>query len=392
MSEKRKILLYREIMAQCVNNAKEKAGFTKSNPLVGAALVKDGKVISYGVHEFFGGPHAEVNAINSCISDVSETDLLVTLEPCSTSNKTPACTDKIISAGIKNVYIGVIDPNKNHQGQGIIKLKEAGVNVVIGIESEKCALLIEDFTKSITTNKPYVTVKNAISIDGKISSKNNHSKWITCEESRNIVHKMRGETGAILTGIGTILSDNPMMTDRRKEASRQPLRVILDSMAKTPIDSNIIKSAKDYPVIIYVSEKATKDNINKLLDFNVEVIVAPEKENLLDIDFILHSLYSKNIMNVMVEAGATINGSFRDIDEIDKLDVFLAPKIIGSKYSLSSFSGKGVSCIDEAREFVSMDVSKVGKDLHISAKVKDYATDVINSTSNLGEKLKCLQV
>lgn len=377
MSENR-LIFYSEIMAQCVEKAKERAGFTKSNPLVGAAVVKDDKVISFGVHEFFGGPHAEVNAINNAGESVVGADLIVTLEPCSTSNKTPACTDKIISSKIKNIFVGVFDPNKNHQGKGLLKLKEAGIGVTFGLEAEKCGLLIEDFAKSIIEKKPYVSVKNAISIDGKICSNTFDSKWITCQSSRDLVHVMRSKTGAVLTGIGTVLSDNPMLNSRSKNALRQPVRVILDTMAKTPIDSNIAKTAKDIETIIFVSENASIDNIKKLSDLNIKIITAPLNNGLLDIDFVLKTLYSYDIMNVMVEAGSNINGTFRDNDEIDKLDVFIAPKIFGGQNSMSSFGGEGVDIISNAREFASMEVSKIDKDVYISARVKDYVTDLIN--------------
>ncbi|MBQ3033957.1 MAG: bifunctional diaminohydroxyphosphoribosylaminopyrimidine deaminase/5-amino-6-(5-phosphoribosylamino)uracil reductase RibD [Deferribacterales bacterium] len=386
MSGRNQTLNHNHIMALCLEKARQRKGFTKTNPLVGAAVVKDGNVVSFGVHEFFGGPHAEVNALNAAGSEAKGADLYVTLEPCSTYGKTPPCTDKIISSGIKNVYIGVVDPNPVHQGRGIALLKDRGINVTVGIEAKKCGLLIEDFAKTVTYSMPYVFIKTAMSADGRIASKSGDSKWITSEQSRELVHKMRGSVGAVLTGIGTVTADNPLLTDRRKDASRQPLRVVLDSCCRTPCSSNLIASCKDVPLVIFVSEKAPADKLKLLSDYGAEIVLSPVHFGLIDINFVLKYLYEKGIMTVMVEAGAAVTGSFRDFDALDALELFIAPKFIGGLKSLSPIGGEGVSFVNQAREFVSMDAKKCGIDIHISARVKDYTAKILEDTYKFAER------
>ncbi len=380
MSVKRKAPDYGPLMALCVEKAAARAGFTKTNPAVGAAVVRDGKAVSFGVHEFFGESHAEVNAINSAGEAARGADLLVTLEPCSTWGKTPPCVDKIIASGIKNVFIGVIDPNPAHAGRGIDKLLKAGINVQSGIEAERCALLIEDFVKSKLTGKPYVTMKIAMSADGRIASRTGDSKWITSEESRLEVHKMRGRSGAVLTGIGTVLADDPLLTDRSPGALRQPARVVLDGEARLSLSSKLVKSAGEVPLFVYVSEGASAEKTQKLKDAGACVIAAPSVSGKLDLGFILKSLYEKDIMTVMVEAGSAVAGSFRDADAADALELFIAPKIIGGLCALSPVGGEGAARVGDAAEFFSMKTAMCGPDIRISAKIKDYSSGVIKDT------------
>ena len=376
---------YEHLMTVCAEKAATRAGFTKTNPMVGAAVVKDGRVISFGVHEVFGGPHAEVNAINEAGEAAHGADLLVTLEPCSTFGKTPPCVDKIISSGIKNVFVGVIDPNPVHAGRGIRRLIDAGINVQAGIAAERCSLLIEDFIKSQLTSKPYVTIKIAMSADGKIATHTRDSKWITSEESRSEVHKMRGCSGAVLTGIGTVLADDPLFTDRNQGAERQPIRVVLDSEARLPLSSNLIKSAADVPIIVYVSECVTTEKKHKLEEAGAQVILAPTEMGKLDLNFILKSLYKNNVMTVMVEAGSAVLGSLCDAGEADALELFIAPKIIGGSGALSPVGGKGVAKVGDAAEFFSVKTNMCGQNIHISAKIKDYSHGVVADTRTFME-------
>lgn len=379
-----------DIMSKCIEFAKKAAGMTKTNPLVGAAIVKNGK-ISYGIHERYGGPHAEVNAIENAGENVCGAELFVTLEPCSTYGKTPACIDLIKSSGIKKVYIGVLDPNPSHSGRGVELLKSLGIETESGVMAQECAELIEDFVKAQKFSLPYVTIKAAMSADGKIALENGDSKWITGDESRRYVHKMRGQSDAVLTGIGTVLADNPMLNDRRDTACHQPVRVVLDSLCRLPVTSSLAKTASEIPVISYVSDKADTDKINALKDIGVDIEVAETNELGINIEYVLRSLYGRGFMNVMVEAGNRLNGAFFDGKSADRLELFIAPKIIGGERSVSVIGGSGVPSINSCVSFHSYDINKCGNDIRISAKLKDYSASIVNFTYDFIGK-QCLRV
>ena len=369
------------IMSRCVELAYNAKGFTLTNPLVGAAVIKDNKAV-YGIHEKYGFAHAEVNAIKNAGENVSGCELFVTLEPCSTYGKTPPCVEKIINSGIKKVYIGVLDVNPKHRGQAVNILRNAGIEVEYGILSDKCSLLIEDFIKYQTLKIPYVTLKTATSIDGKIACKTGHSKWITCDSSRELVHKMRGLSDVVLTGIGTVLADNPLMTDRREDARRQPHRVVLDSSLKININANIVNSADISPVIIYTSEKADKEKLSMLSDKNIKVITVSDNAGMLDLNEIMHSLYDAGYMNIFVESGSRINGSFFFFFLVDKLEAFIAPKIIGGKDAISSIGGAGIDNMEQVLSFKDYNITKSGSDILISARLQDYTSCVVEFTKN----------
>lgn len=371
-----------EIMSRCIELAYGAKGRTKTNPLVGAC-VKHGKELFYGIHEEYGSWHAEVNAINKADKYAEGSELFVTLEPCSTHGKTPPCVDKIISSGIKKVYVGVLDPNPKHAGRGINILKKAGVDVEYGVISRESGLLIEDFIKYQKYNLPYVTLKMAVSADGKTSANTGDSKWITCDKSREMVHKMRGEADCVLTGIGTVLADDPLMTDRRSEAVKQPLRAVLDTFCKIPLSSNLVKTAKDSRVIVYTTEKADNNKVKELELSGVEVIkVKLSSDGHIDLGSVLTSLYNIGIMNVMVEAGSKLNGSFFDNGFVDRLEIFIAPKIIGGEKSAGAVGGKGADYMKDVWEFKSWKVYESGSDIRISARVKDYVSDLVDFTKN----------
>lgn len=369
------------VMSRCIELARNAKGFTLTNPLVGAAVIKDNKAF-YGIHEKYGCSHAEVNAIKNAGEDVAGCELFVTLEPCSTYGKTPPCVEKIISSGIKKVYIGVLDINPKHRGQGVNILKNAGIDVEYGILAEECSSLIEDFIKYQTEKLPYVTLKTASSIDGKIACKSGHSKWITGADARELVHKMRGLSDVVLTGIGTIEADNPLLTDRRKDAARQPVRAVLDSSLKIDINADILKSANTSPVIIYTSENTESSKIMQLNDKNIKVIKVPCINGMLDIKEVLHSLYDLGYMNVFVEAGSRVNGSFFDNRLVDRLEAFIAPKIIGGKDAISSICGIGIDNMNEALVFKDYKINTCGKDILVSARINDYAARAVEFTKN----------
>ena len=372
---------YEALMSKCIKNAYKAKGSTKTNPLVGAAVL-DNNNIYYGIHEKYGFAHAEVNAINNAGDKALGSELLVTLEPCSTHGKTPPCVEKIINAGIKKVYVGVLDVNPKHAGRGISILKNAGIQVEYGILSKESSLLIEDFIKYHTKKLPYVTLKTAVSLDGKIAAYTGDSKWVTCGKSRQYVHKLRGFSDAVITGVGTVLADNPLMTNRIYKKLNQPARVILDSFLKTPVEANIIESVNISPVIIYTSKNIDNKKADILKKKNVEIIEIDEYNGFLDLESVLKSLYNKGFMNVLVESGSKVNGSFFDNLLVDRVEVFTAPKIIGGEKAVSAIGGRGISCMNDAFVFKSSTVKKCGDDIHTSARLTDYTKDIIEFTNN----------
>ena len=390
------------IMKECIKYAKESIGYTLSNPLVGACVVDNSTGQKFfGRHLYFGGPHAEVDAINNAskyIKDFSNSTIYVTLEPCSTYGKTPPCVNKIIDSGIMHVVIGVLDPNPKHAGQGIKILKEAGINVEYGICSIEAAELIEDFIKFQNKKLPYITLKTATSLDGKIATRTGSSKWITNDKSRETVHYLRRISDAVLSGIETVLADDPQFLDRRNvenvlniDKLKQPARIILDSNLRIPINSKIIESVNVSPVIIF----ALKDNLNKL-DFKdkikllenkgIKVIlingVLSSSKIMLDINEVLKEIYNLGYMNVLVEAGSLINGSFFDNGAVDKLELFMAPIIIGGKESKSAISGLGIEKVSDAIKLKNVKIEMINEDIRITSKVHDYSKEVVDFTLN----------
>lgn len=371
-----------DLMKLCIGNARKAKGFTKTNPLVGALVVKDGSVIAAGIHEQYGEPHAEINALNKAGDLAKGADLYVTLEPCSSYGKTPPCTRRIISSGIKRVFIGCVDVNPKHAGTGIDTLRLAGIETVAGVACFDCALLIEDFIKSQKMKLPYITLKTAVSADGKIAASSGDSKWVTGDKARKLVHDMRSLSDGVLTGIGTVLADDPTLNNRNKSAKRQPARVVLDSFCRTPVNSNLVKTAAEIPLFVYVCEKAPKDSVRKLEESGVTVeTVGLTADGRLDIKSVLQSLYIKNMMNIFVEAGSNISGSFNDGGFIDRLEEFIAPKIIGGVSSPCAFGGRGAEVMAEVTKFASASIRKIGDDFLLSARVNDYAKIAVDATT-----------
>ncbi len=374
------------VMKNCISYAKRYAGYTKSNPLVGAAVVKNGEVLSYGAHEYYGGPHAEVNALANAGAEAEGAELYVTLEPCSTYGKTPPCTDAILKAGIKKVYVGVLDPNPEHMLKGVDILRKRGIEVEIGVALTECAALIEDFAKTIIFRQPYVTLKAGMSLDGKVATKTGDSKWITSPQSREEAHRLRSRADAVIVGVGTVLADDPMLNVRLIGEYKQPLRIVIDTNGRLPLTSQLVKTARDLPVIVYTGPDADKENIAALIEQGVHIKEMPLQSGKVDVCKVLDELYiTEKVMNVLVEGGPQISGAFIDNDLVDALKIFVAPKIIGSSESFSVIGGDGVSKLNEIIPFISMDASKVGNDLFVEAVVRKYTTKIITETEAVME-------
>ena len=354
-----------KFMAEALRIAKNAEGRVSPNPMVGAVIVKDGKIIAEGWHRKAGTPHAEVHALNMADELAKDSTMYVTLEPCSHFGRTPPCANKIVDAGIKKVVVAMKDPNPLVAGRGIEILKAAGIEVEVGILEDDARRLNEVFLKYITKKIPFVTAKFACSLDGKISTVTGESQWISCEESRNFVHHLRDINDGIMVGIGTILADNPSLT-ARIENGKNPVRIIVDSMARTPLDSKILNdgAAKN---IIAVTENAPTEKIDALKNLGAEIIVAGNSQ--VDLKILMAELASREITSVLLEGGGILNFSMFRAGLIDKVFAFVAPKIIGGKNALSPVAGGGFEKLSDAVNLENLAAEKIGSNILISGYI-----------------------
>lgn len=313
-------------MAKALSLARRGIGSVSPNPLVGCVIVRDGKIIGSGWHEHYGGPHAEVSAVRDAAGDVAGATVYVNLEPCSHFGKTPPCADMLIEKAVSRVVIGMTDPNPKVNGRGTEKLRSAGIDVVTGVLEDECKRVNRGFIFRVKENRPFVTLKVASSLDGKIALEDGSSKWITGPESRKMTHAIRAMNDAILTGIGTILADDPEMTVRDMPG-KTPLRVILDRELRIPGDAKILDVSKG-KVLIIAGASASKEKAERLVECRVDVEFldcGPECE----IEAILALLTNKGVNYLMVEAGVGVVGSFLNSGKADRLSLFISPKVIG---------------------------------------------------------------
>ena len=379
-----------EYMQRAISLAKKGAGFVNPNPMVGCVVVKDNEIITEGYHEYYGGLHAERNALTHTTADCKGATLYVTLEPCCHHGKTPPCTDIIIEKGIKKVVVGLLDPNPLVSGKGISILQDAGIEVVTGVEVDKIKELNKVFLKYIKTKRPYVILKTAMTLDGKIASYTGDSKWITNDKSRQLVHKLRSEMMGIVAGIGTVKADNPMLncrlncqqtTDNGQQSIHQPIRIIVDTKASISLDSNIVKTANEYRTILAIgrdvtpvaSEKTTDNRqqttVEKLKSFNVEILYCEEKDGHVDINDLMTKLGEKGIDSLLLEGGSTLNAAFLEAGCVDEVYAFIAPKIIGGEHSKSPIGGKGIELMKDAITFDKVEIEQIENDILIKCRV-----------------------
>ncbi|MFH1288913.1 MAG: bifunctional diaminohydroxyphosphoribosylaminopyrimidine deaminase/5-amino-6-(5-phosphoribosylamino)uracil reductase RibD [bacterium] len=364
-------------MCEALSLAERGSGYTSPNPVVGAILVKDGKIIGRGYHERFGGNHAEVNAIISAGDSVRGAALFVNLEPCNHFGRTPPCTDMIIKSGIKEVIIAHKDPNPIVNGKGIERLRKAGIKVKVGVLGEKAKLLNEIYLKFITQKRPFVILKAGVSLDGKIAARGGDSKWITSGESRDYVYSLRSKTDAVLVGIKTVLFDNPYLTSHGKGTKKNPSKVILDTRGRIPLDSNVFKEIPLNPpsclpqagfkgerggLIVVTTDLASKSKVKKIEKMGAEVLFVRKVRNRINLDELLEKLGEKNITSLLVEGGSEVNGSFFDSRLIDKVLFFISPIIIGGKEAYSSVGGNGINALRDAIKLKDVTVRQIGRD------------------------------
>ena len=300
------------------------------NPRVGCVIVKNNRIIGEGFHTYDRLDHAEIVALKKAGKKARGATLYVTLEPCCTTGRTGPCTKAIIAAGVKRVVAATQDPNPAVAGRGLAQLRRAGIEVTVGIHEAAARELNEDFAKWIRTGLPFVTLKTALTLDGQIAARSGSTTWITSEASREAVQRLRHEADALLTGIGTVLADNPRMTDRTGKPRRQKLlRAIIDSRLRLPLKSNLVKSA-DGDVAVFTTQPLDSPKALALLQAGVAVVRVPAKRNHVDLRAVLRDLGKHQILNVLLEAGAELNGAALEAGIVDKMILFYAPKIMGT--------------------------------------------------------------
>ena len=335
-----------QFMKRAIELAKQGSGWTAPNPLVGAVVVKNGRVIGEGYHRKYGELHAERNALAACSEDPAGATLYVTLEPCCHYGKTPPCTEIIIEKKIAKVVIGSRDPNPKVAGKGARILREHGIEVVEDYMREACDALNPVFFHYITTKTPYVVLKFAMTLDGKIATRTGASKWITGEAARNHVHQLRGRYAGILAGIGTVLADDPML-NCRIDGAHQPLRIILDSHLRIPMGSRLVRSAKEYPLLIVCNE-STRDReegasrIQKLEEAGAKVWTLPEKNGHPDLNVLMQRLGEEKIDSVLIEGGGTVNEAALKAHIVHHVCAYIAPKIFGGEDAKTPVEGSGI--------------------------------------------------
>ena len=356
-----------DYMRYALNLAQKGCGWVNPNPMVGAVIVKDGEIIGEGLHEKYGQYHAERNALNSCIQSAEGATLYVTLEPCCHYGKTPPCTEAIIKSGISRVVIGSSDPNPLVAGKGVRVLREHGIEIVADVLKEECDNLNEVFFHYIQTGTPYVVMKYAMTMDGKIATKTGKSKWITGEAARQRVHEDRHRYSAIMVGIGTVLSDDPMLTCRLQN-SKNPVRIICDTHLRTPLSSNVVATAFQTKTLICTACKDSEKH-KAFLDAGCEIMTVPIKNSHIDLSILMAELGRKNIDSILLEGGSTLNWSALESKIVNKVQAYIAPKFFGGNNSLSPISGTGFNDPNDAFRLINPQITHYGDDILIESEV-----------------------
>lgn len=361
-----------EYMLRAIQLAKKGEGWTNPNPMVGAVIVKDGRIIGEGYHKKCGELHAERNAIASLTESAEGATIYVTLEPCCHYGKTPPCTEAIIEQKIKKVVIGSRDPNPKVAGKGAQILRESGITVVQDFMREECDRLNPVFFHYITTKTPYVVMKYAMTLDGKIATKTGASKWITGELARQEVQHMRHRYMGIMAGIGTVLADDPML-NVRVEGWKSPVRIVCDSSLRIPLDSQIVRSAKEYRTIVAYAGREENEEITEKIERlhakGVDTVCCLDEKGQIDLKKLMIYLGNEGIDSILLEGGGTLNDSALRAGIVKEVHCFIAPKLFGGKNSKTPVQGIGIELPSEALKLKCTDICRIGEDIRIICQV-----------------------
>ncbi len=368
----------RDYMSRAIELAKHGIGWTSPNPVVGAVIVKDGRIIGEGYHRRCGEPHAERNAIASLKESAAGASLYVTLEPCCHYGRTPPCTEAILEQGIARVVIGSRDPNPEVAGKGAAILRKAGIWVEEDFMREECDRLNSIFFHYITKKTPYVVMKYAMTADGKIATRTGASKWITGDAARAKVQKLRHRCMGIMAGIGTVLADDPML-NVRIEGGKSPIRIICDSDLRIPSDSQICRTVKEFPTIVACAAARLKDREEEILRLErlgIQVVQTFGGESAVDLKELMGILGNQGIDSILLEGGGTLNDSALQAGIVSEIQAFVAPKLFGGNEAKTPVAGRGVNFPDEAVPLTLEKISQVGEDLLLEYKVCQDAENI----------------
>jgi diaminohydroxyphosphoribosylaminopyrimidine deaminase/5-amino-6-(5-phosphoribosylamino)uracil reductase len=362
-------------LTRAIELAEGGRGRTAPNPMVGAVVVKDGTVLGEGFHAAHGEAHAERAALAACGgADTRGATLYVSLEPCCHHGHTPPCTDAILEAGIARVVVASDDPTEKAAGRGLGILRDEGVDVAVaeGELAARARLLNQPFRKHARTGRPFVLFKSAMTLDGKVATRTGDSKWISSEGSRLLAHRWRAECDAVVVGIGTAVADDPQLTARVEGVERQPRRIVFDSEARLPLDSQLVRGAPELPLTVVVSRAAPRTATDGLEAAGADIVVATGQNEPARVRNALAQLGAAGIASILLEGGPHLAGAFLDAGDVDEMRLFVAPVVVGGSAARDPLEGEGVERIAEAIRALSLECRRVSDDVLICARLKEW--------------------
>lgn len=359
-----------EVMRHALELARQGVGSVEPNPLVGAVLVNDsGELVGEGWHQQYGGPHAEIHAIQNAGDAARGSTLYVTLEPCCHFGKTPPCTQAVIAAGIRRAVIATSDPNPQVSGQGMQELRNAGLEVDVGLLAAEAEAIVAPFRQLMTHGRPWIIAKWAMTLDGKLAAHTGNSRWISNEASRQVVHELRGRMDAILVGIGTALADDPLLT-ARPPGPRTAVRIVVDSMARLPLTSQLVATARQVPVLLAASSSAPSERLAALEHEGVETLLLPQDDaGQLSLSALCQELGRRRFTHVLAEGGRMMLGSLFDQRLIDEVYGFVAPKLIGGISAPGPIGGRGLNMMQDAAGLQNVEIRELDGDVLIHGRI-----------------------
>jgi diaminohydroxyphosphoribosylaminopyrimidine deaminase/5-amino-6-(5-phosphoribosylamino)uracil reductase len=361
-----------DYMLMALEMAERGRGRTSPNPMVGAVLVRDGEVVGRGYHARAGDDHAEIAALKDAGERARGATLYINLEPCCHHGRTPPCVDAVVEAGVKRAVVAMTDPSDKVNGKGIAELRRAGIDVEVGLLAEEANRLNEVFIKYVTTGRPFVFLKVAMSLDGRIAASTGDSKWITCEESRARVHQLRDQVDAVLVGCGTVAQDDPLLTTRLPDDDgKNPVRVILDGRARMPTDARVLAERTAGALWVVVGESAESDRVSSLRESGAKVVALPDSDGRVDFDTVLRELGRREITSLLIEGGKSVFTEALRSGSVDKVLAFVAPVMLGGGAKFAAVGELGVERIGDALRLRDVNVERIGDDVLIEGYVSD---------------------
>jgi diaminohydroxyphosphoribosylaminopyrimidine deaminase/5-amino-6-(5-phosphoribosylamino)uracil reductase len=355
-------------MARALELAARGEGLVEPNPMVGCTIVADGETVGEGWHQKFGGPHAEIAALAVAGPRARGATAYITLEPCCHHGKTGPCTQALVAAGLSRVVVALSDPFPQVAGAGIAELEKAGIDVEVGLLEVEARELAAPYLKLVTTGRPWIIAKWAMTLDGRTATGAGDSRWISCEASREIVHRLRGRVDAIMVGRTTAAADDPLLT-ARPPGARSAARIVLDSTASLNVASQLVRTAREVPVIVATAEKAPSGNRQRLSAAGCEVLVCSGATHEERLEWLLGELGRRQMTNVLVEGGSHLLGGLFDARQIDEVHAFIAPKLVGGAAAPGAIGGRGLDLMAEVLELESPSITTSGTDVYIRGRV-----------------------